>query len=57
MLNSWDLDIKKKFCFNDKEKKLIKMFIYEPSLHMVNILYDNEFIRTSLKEENENISF
>ena len=29
------------------------MIIYDPILDMINILYDNEFIREYLDEENE----
>ena len=54
LLQSWDLNIKRKFDINDKnDREGTKMIIYDPILDMINILYDNEFIREYLDEENE----
>ena len=54
LLKSWDLNVENKFDFKEnKDREMIRMFIYEPSLHMFNILYDNEFIKTSLNGENK----
>ena len=54
ILQSWDLNINKKIDYKViKEKGMLNMFQYEPSLDMVNLLYDDEFIRTSFGEEHK----
>jgi hypothetical protein len=54
LLQSWDLNIKRKFDINDKnDREGTKMIIYDPILDMINILYDNEFIREYLDKENK----
>jgi hypothetical protein len=54
LLQSWDLNIKQKFDINEKnDREGTKMIIYDPILDMINILYDNEFIREYLDKENK----
>ena len=58
LLQAWDLKINKKFDFTEnKDSEMIRMFIYEPSLDMVNLLYDYEFIRKSLIEDSKIFDF
>jgi hypothetical protein len=54
LLQSWDLNVHRKIDIKaNKDRELLNMLLYEPSLDMVNLLYDNEFIKTSLGEEHK----
>ena len=58
LLNSWDLNINKTYNLEGiKKREGLNMIIYDYSIDAFNILYENEFIRTVLNEENTTKDF
>ena len=58
LLNSWDLNINKTYNLEGiKKREGLNMIIYDYSIDAFNILYENEFIRTVLNEENATKDF
>ena len=58
LLQSWDLKFNKKFDIkNRNDEEGTKMVIYDPTFNMINLLYDNQFIRESVDKDSKLTDF